>query len=388
MRSAHLSASRRPGSRPSRTLPSCVVYAEQPPGKRCRSMGKQSDSLGISPIWRHNQSQLIAGLPEPAEDESFSSWLNRCAIAYGHDTEWQFLKSICGTRWRNGMPLITDFDVNPPDRLIELLVTRTRFSRRALEDMLALDPRTTLTPEWRTSYCPQCFAIDVEKGPIYRRRIWDNAWTVSCVRHGCWLGERLKPEEYYSHTPFNLPDPILSPANQEKYGVLSKGWIVAPQIRRPRNQRASAQSVWLDDTFNNYWDTCRWGRNLPVTLSPRFNDHWVHWRHPPLRAELDTTMLMHPLGRSLVLFLGSFVAWPVTSDVYGDMRVQSHWYEHRLGGYRCDWPGTDVPNAGISARAQAAMTASIFWPTLNHEWDIPQIPEQWMRILRIIGIKQ
>lgn len=157
-----------------------------------------------------------AHMPAPYLDETFGSWFARAAANYHTDVRGlaSALVSMDGQR----LPRHLDLDTSPPEELLAALTRHSALRHSELERLIAIPGGSTLPQRHRDAYCGECLREDRERGIVYMRRAWLDAWTLVCDRHGCVLG-RFEPIEYRVSEPPSIKN--LFPGPREGLAVHS-----------------------------------------------------------------------------------------------------------------------------------------------------------------------
>jgi TniQ len=256
-------------------------------------------------------------LPTPFLDETFSSWLFRAAANYRMTTR-EFAAGIIALEHQS-LPHACDFDTKPPEALITALSKSSGYRRSELERLIVYPTGSTLRPEQRDAYCPECMREDREQGIVYFRRAWLESWTLTCDRHHCLLG-RFEPMEYRPVEPPKIRK--LFPARPEAY-----------------RRNPSVVDVKLPI--------------IQVAGAP----------HPSLPVPALADMLKCLAGRDLLLVMGSEVANSVVYDLSGWSRL---WNAVWHGPDRLPRgpPELEHPMGDINIRITAAYFANFLWREL------------------------
>jgi hypothetical protein len=264
--------------------------------------------------------QRLVLIPNPFADETFGSWLHRCAQAY-HTTVRGFANAVLAL---DGHPRITshmDWDTAVPNALLDSLAAHSMLSRSELECLLAPAGPATLPKAFRDSYCPLCFQEDSAHTAIYMRRQWLDAWTIGCSTHGCLLCRfsALNSERFTTSAP--SPQAIFSSIDADQV-IRSHPTDLLPPFRSVR------------------------GCEFPMPYSHQ------PWLHPQM---LKTTH-----GRDLMMAAGSEPADDLHRALFGISRPPAYvWKE--ADGTPGGWPKLRHPLAGIDVRICAAYMASALW---------------------------
>lgn len=243
-------------------------------------------------------------LPDPQAEETFGSWLGRCAVAHQCLGVEEFVAGV----WKhadltNGQCFEAsgprDWDTNPSKQLIQTLAATTSLEEDRLRKLVVRRIPSTLPPVQRDAYCGQCFVEDLASGPIYVRREWIDGWTIHCNRHQCLLGE-------YPITSVNLSLAPLLPT--------------AKRLHRDKELRYGAYGIAsVRDCLEGY--SFRYTRSWPPAVSMKFLDD--------------------PKARSQLLQLGvkSSEAFVLFGEIGRARQDLSHW---------TDWTGQ--PLTALNAR--------------------------------------
>jgi len=272
-------------------------------------------------------------LPAPFLDETFGSWLFRAAANYRMTTR-EFAKGIIALEHQS-LPHTCDFDTEPPEALVTALAKHSSYRRSELERLVVRPTGTTLRPEQRDAYCPECMREDREQGIVFFRRAWLDAWTLTCERHHCLLG-RFEPLEYRPAGPENIRN--LFPRRLEAY-------------------RRNPAVVEV---------------KLPIIQGTAVPCHSVDL---PILAD----MLKSLAGRDLLLVMGSEAASSVVYDLTGAIRLWNAVW-HGPGRVPRGPPELEHPLGSIKLRVLSAYFASVLWQIFcegKHAARIPGLTLAW-----------
>ena len=140
------------------------------------------------------------------DDELFSTWLARVAIAQGCDPI-----DLTGSLWPSWRAWTVDIDRGLRDDRKRLLAIRSGVSEERIEEAMLLRVLKCIAPEAQPSqatwpwilalgsrnrlrrgglqFCSTCLAEDAAP---YFRRTWRLAWHVGCARHNALLGDHCE----------------------------------------------------------------------------------------------------------------------------------------------------------------------------------------------------
>ncbi len=275
-------------------------------------------------------------LPVPCLDETFGSWLFRAAANY-HMTTREFAKGVMALE-HHSLPHDCDFDTRPPEGLITALTKCSKYRRSELERLIVSQTGSTLAPEHRDAYCPKCMREDRERGLIYLRRPWLDAWTFICDRHHCLLG-RFEPIEY--RLAGRSSSHSLSPVRPEAY----------------RRNPSVADVIFPIIPVYNRLD--------PIVL---------------------TEMLKSIAGRDFVLIMGSEAANGIVYDLAGWPRLWNAVW-HGASREPRGPPELEHPLGGIKTRIWAGLFATAIWRVFldrraSHDARLKSLPGAAYSLLR------
>jgi hypothetical protein len=266
---------------------------------------------------------LAAMLP----DETFGSWLRRCAVSHRHRSVSDFAASILSLE---GVPLATDsvdWDCDPPPALVEVLSHRGRLPLAQVRALIVPATSDTLRPRERDAYCPACFQADLKQRAIHRRRDWLNAWTMTCSTHGSllWSYEQVA----HAKAPKAQWRSLIAP-EQVRLGTVKLGYVTG---------------------FSPHY-AC-WSPSLGMSRQARdLKLSQGRW--------LDPKLLTTDVGRSLIMLCGSPQADSIYYVLFGSPRSRQFCWPEDIDRRQSDPPATS-PRANIRARLTAAYTAAAIW---------------------------
>lgn len=259
----------------------------------------------------------------PYLDETFGSWLHRCADAYC-TTTGRFADSVLAMAGEAPITATVDWDAAPPPQLLRALTKVSPFTPSELEYLVVPATPATLPPQYRDTYCPTCFVEDSNRGPPYFRRAWLDAWTIHCPTHGCLLGRYSAYEYLGSHRETTR---------------FPGGLRAASSSARRAAKRPSVRAVQLPPLHGGE------------------DDHWARYFDQPW---FDARMLKEHIGRDLFALVGSEEANCLFSELFGFPRPIPYTW-HRDDRDALWWPGISHPIASIDARVNVAYLASLLW---------------------------
>lgn len=237
-------------------------------------------------------------LPTPYLEETFGSWFERAAERLR--TEPRSLVNALLAEEGLKAPRAFDLDTAPPAGLIESLVKRSALATSELQRLLVPAGGSTLPPHCRDAYCPECLRHDRQSGITYIRRSWLDAWTLSCERHGCALGEFEPIEsrasetasasnpfpsspEAYRHNP--SVSPVKLPAIVGEPGTHASRWM---NLLSQMLESAFGRDLWVyvgsTDADGLYYELTEFSRF--------WNGVW----HDSTREPLRVPAIKHPFG--------------------------------------------------------------------------------------------
>jgi hypothetical protein len=261
--------------------------------------------------------------PTPFLDETFGSWLRRCASTYRmtvHDYVLAIIKA--GTRINSRAML--DFDTSPPVELLRALAAASGLAPAELEYLVVPATPWALRPTERDACCSMCLCEDLGAGTAYVRRAWLDAWTLVCLKHGCPMAEYRVLDEQAKSRPPQSPAISLHRASSRP-GSPS---IIAIPIILPSVLEATDSGVVT-------------GR-LGV----------ADW--------LDPNMLHSVAGRDLVMFCGSCSSDYLYKRLFGFSRRRDQVW-HDSDGNVLELSDVHHPRGTVRLRIHAAYLASLIW---------------------------
>jgi hypothetical protein len=267
-------------------------------------------------------------VPVPFLDESFGSWLRRCAEGYV-TTEYEFASAVLALDHKAPPAKTCDWDTEPSAELLESLARRTPYHRAELEYLVAPQGPSLLPRSMRDGYCPQCFADDQPRGNYYTRRAWLDAWSIWCPAHRCLLGE-FKREEYQVIPVVTYPgiETLFGDANEHAAQPLRVNPSVA-SVAIPPTDLTDHPIPWLDRIGVSGW--------------------------------FDPAMLQSVVGRDLMIYMGSAAASGLFSKLFGHGRFWKDLWHDGDRKPHC-WPefihpiGPIRPRRRYSAKSVLLMT--------------------------------
>ena len=286
---------------------------------------------------RHDGHRVVAGkfaiplLATMLPDETFGSWLRRCAVSHRHRSVSDFAASILSLEGIALPPISTDWDCNPPHTLVEVLSHRGGLPLAKLRALIVPTTPDTLRPRERDAYCPVCFKADLKQRAIHQRRDWLNAWTMTCAVHGCvlWSYEQVA----HARAPRQQFRTLIAP-EQIRLGTVKLGYVTG---------FSPPYACWAPSLGMS-----RRERDLKLSQG--------HW--------LDPNLLTSDVGRSLVLLCGSQEADSIYYVLFGAPRSQEYcWQKDLREGQGA--PQATSPRAQIRARLTAAYTAAAIWRSVS-----------------------
>jgi TniQ len=212
-----------------------------------------------------------------------------------------------------------DLDSDPPEELIAALAKYSSLRRSELERLIVRPTPAILPVMHRDAYCPQCFDEDRQHDVYYRRRVWLDAWTLVCERHGCALG-RFEPVEFRT---------------AEIRGVRS----MFPGPREPARRKPSVVQMHLPRLL--YDDGTHAGRFINLLLA----------------------MLKSTSGRDLLLHIGSASANVLYYELTGIARLWNRVW-HDVERAPLGPPAIEHPLGPVETRVNAAYVATYLWDHL------------------------
>ncbi len=292
---------------------------------RCSSPARRANAR--SPV----ATSRIPLLPKPLQDETFGSWLRRCAVSHRQRDVAAFVSSILSLEGLPPARSSTDWDCDPPQALMRILNERGRVPLEQMHELIVQQTDDTLAAADRDAYCPECFRADMAERAIHRRRQWLDAWSMTCPVHGCllWSYEHAAA----ARAPGQQWRTILH-SEQIRLGMAKLGYVTgfsppdacwAPSSRMPRLERDARLS------------TGRW---------------------------LDRAMLTSGVGRSLVLLCGSIEGDSVYYVLFGRKRPKSYGWSGQ-GADPAFGHSVTSPSGRIRERLTAAYTAAAIWRLLG-----------------------
>lgn len=284
-------------------------------------------------------------VPTPFIDESFGSWLQRCTVAHRQASIHDFVASLLLMEGMGPPAPNCDWDCDPPQFLLKVLADRTGTPLSALRELVVQARSGILRPAERDAYCPLCFAEDIKRRAVYRRRAWLDSWTLTCATHGCLLGSY---EEVAHAKSGRAASRELTPSDQVRLGTTTLGYVTG----------FSPPSVW-----------------------------WTQLHHLPRGARtadvaqgrwLDPEMCRGELGRDLVLLAGSHLAEDLYYLLFADVRRDSMCWRDERGKF-VNWPNLRFPLARTRARLMAAYIAAAAWRHMDKAQPPPKVSRRaWL----------
>jgi hypothetical protein len=294
-----------------------------------------SEPRGTEPSNKHllanAMPRRIPLLPPCLSDETFGSWLRRCAVSHRQRNVWEFAESILASEGEPAPARDIDWDCAPPEALVHILSERGRIPIHDLQGLITHKTKDTLRPSERDAYCPICFQSDVARRAIYRRRQWLDAWTMTCSVHGVLL---------WSYEPV---------ARAKAPGEQMRALLETEQIRLGTTTLGYVTGFSPPEAC---WSPLR-------GLSRRERDLRLaegHW--------LDRELLTTQVGRSLVLLCGSRKAESVYYVLFGSARRDPFCWSDDLSA-SLEAPLVASPMAAIRVRLTATYTAAAIWRLLD-----------------------
>lgn len=276
-------------------------------------------------------SARIPLLPRALKDETFGSWLRRCAVSHRQRDVLAFATSILSLEGLPPAESSTDWDCDPPHALVQILNERGRLPLDQLHELIVPQTDDTLSPLDRDAYCPDCFRTDMADRAIHRRRQWLDSWTMTCSIHGCLLwsyehsaAARATGQQWRTILPFE----------QIRLGMVKLGCVTG---------FSPPDACWF-----------------PSGEMPR------HVRDQQLSKGrwLDQAMLASDVGRSLVLLCGSSEGDSVYKLLFGVKRPKSYGWTASAVDPALGHSVTS-PSGKIRVRLTAAYTAAAIWRLLG-----------------------
>ncbi len=266
-------------------------------------------------------------LPAPLPDETFGSWLQRCAVSHRQRRVSDFVASVLSLEDVSAAPEDTDWDCDPPQSLVHILSDRGRMPLGQLQELIVPRTSATLRPRERDAYCPECFQIDVAQRALYRRRDWLHSWTMTCAVHGSllWSYEQVA----HAKAPTQQFRSLIA-SEQIRLGTVKLGYVTG---------FSPPYACWASSLGMS-----RRARDLKLSLG--------RW--------LDPKLLTSDAGRSLVMLCGSRQADSIYYVLFGTPRSKEHCWLDDLGlGQSAS--SASSPRAPIRVRLTAAYTAAAIW---------------------------
>lgn len=264
-------------------------------------------------------------------NETFGSWLRRCAVSHRHKSVADFALSILSLEGLSLPSHDIDWDCDPPPALLEILCRRGRLPLAQLQEAVVSGTQEVLRPRERDAYCPICFQSDLERHAIHRRRDWLNSWTMTCAVHGCLLWS-------YEHVAF-------ARATREQ----SRTLVAEEQIRLGMERVGHVTGFSPPYAcWSPLRDISRRDRDLKLS-----EGRW-----------LDRALLTSEAGRSLLLLCGSRKADSIYYVLFGVARPEDLCWTDELNDGPIAQPARS-PRANIRARLTSAYTAAAIWQLLD-----------------------
>jgi TniQ len=124
----------------------------------------------------------LLSTPQPYSDETFGSWFRRLA-ACQHASREELAGALLGKPPQLLVRQPIDWDVHPPEELIERLSRCTTVDRGALQTLIPNPSERLLRVYERNVYCPRCWEEDFRALTVHERRSWLDCWSLRCVKH-------------------------------------------------------------------------------------------------------------------------------------------------------------------------------------------------------------
>ena len=94
-------------------------------------------------------------IPDPIDDETFGSWLERCAVSHRCGSRKQLVDWVLAFDGVDLDQTGVDWDTEPPPRVLNALSRRTRFSVADLQRLVVRRGPSVLRYRERDAYCPR-----------------------------------------------------------------------------------------------------------------------------------------------------------------------------------------------------------------------------------------
>jgi hypothetical protein len=273
--------------------------------------------------------------PQPYADETFGSWFRRLA-AYQHASREELAGALLGKRPALLVQQPIDWDLHPPDGLIERLSRSGTFDRNFLQVLIPSPSERLLRVHERAVYCPRCWEEDFRALKVHERRAWLDCWALRCVKHD---------EVLWSFK--ELPEPSLQYAAM----LAASGAYPVPRSATEATDKRSSQIVlmpFMRKEFVRPLEKCLWSKCIPDPFAlvdrrkhcgPQHIADWLAGRRLDMEPYWPESAKMGNavcgILRDLVLFLGSAVI-PEEPTLLESWQAHGAWLDDR--GNRSAWP--------------------------------------------------
>jgi|ERR1017187_7021340 hypothetical protein len=188
---------------------------------------------------------VLPAYPTPANDEAFSSWVERIGLFYGCSYD-HWLGPVVAKLGAPQAATATDVDSDP--RCRDVFIEWTGLSPARVPPILTSIRKDVLPPLARLAFCSACWDDDVAAGrQPYIRREWGQWSSVYCRRHHTFLASRAA-----------VLDPFRKFLEWMPFWRTNASWI-APFERAPE-QSSYGETAWYTPGRANMWSATQWGR--------------------------------------------------------------------------------------------------------------------------------
>jgi hypothetical protein len=311
-------------------------------------MASVADRVPVAPV-AATERRWLPWAPAPFLDESFGSWLHRCAEGYAV-SEFAFASAVLALDQKPPPLGKCDWDTEPPAELLESLARHTPYRLSELEELVTPIRPSTLPPSMRDGYCPICLQEDQRRGTYYMRRAWLDAWMIRCPMHQCVFGQFQREELEKTPAASVRPIDIL-------FGRRYEG---QEQILRV-NPSVSSATLRPCAVISE--------------LRARIDELSSSWFEP--------SMLQSIVGRDLVMWMGSAAADPLYYDLFGTSRLWDQvWHDSQRRPLI--WPQIDHPLGRIESRVVAALLADLVWRCIYEAGGVSPGVAPFLTIRRVL----
>jgi hypothetical protein len=188
---------------------------------------------------------ILPAYPQPARDESLSSWAERIGIFYGCNYD-HWLAPLAAQLGTPHLANVLDVDSDP--RCRDLFIAWTGLSPALVPPILNDARKDILPPLARLGFCPACWDEDVRSGQQpYIRREWSQWSCVHCRRHQTFLATRATLLDVFRRILDWVPLWRTRPC-----------WAAA--FEQSHEQSTYGETVWHTPGRANSWSASQWHR--------------------------------------------------------------------------------------------------------------------------------